>query len=174
MALPQHQKLINAYFNKIILLSLKSCQKTLFRSCRRFSRNRRTLTEDLISQFFKFLLSLICQNCFQKQPPEVFCKKGVLRNFTKFRGKHLCQDLFFKVAGMRSVTLLKKRLWHRCLPVNFAKFLRTPFLQNISRPMFLYFHRHLHVHRCHCHYYVNLLQPTNSHQTPTFFKYHLF
>ena len=26
-----------------------------------------------------------------------------------------------------SATLLKKRLWHRCFPVNFAKFLRTPF-----------------------------------------------
>ena len=25
------------------------------------------------------------------------------------------------------VTLLKKRLWRRCFPVNFAKFLRTPF-----------------------------------------------
>ena len=25
--------------------------------------------------------------------PEVFCKKGVLRNFTKFTGKHLCQNL---------------------------------------------------------------------------------
>ena len=24
----------------------------------------------------------------QKQPPEVFCKKGVLRNFAKFTGKH--------------------------------------------------------------------------------------
>ena len=23
---------------------------------------------------------------------------------------------------------IKKRLWHRCFPVNFAKFLRTPFL----------------------------------------------
>ena len=32
--------------------------------------------------------------------PEVFCKKGVLRNFAKFTGKHLCQDLLFnKVAG---------------------------------------------------------------------------
>ena len=36
----------------------------------------------------------------QKQPPDVFCKKGVLRNFAKFTGKHLCQSLFFnKVAG---------------------------------------------------------------------------
>ena len=30
-------------------------------------------------------------------------------------------------------TLFKKRLWHRCFPVNFAKYLRTPFLQNTSR-----------------------------------------
>ena len=32
--------------------------------------------------------------------PEVFCKKDVLRSFTKFLGKHLCQSLFFnKVAA---------------------------------------------------------------------------
>ena len=28
--------------------------------------------------------------------------------------------------------LINKRLLHRCFPVNFAKFLRTPFLQNTS------------------------------------------
>ena len=28
-------------------------------------------------------------------------------------------------------TLLKKRLWHRCSPVNFAKFLSTPFFYRI-------------------------------------------
>ena len=33
--------------------------------------------------------------------------------------------------------LLKKRLWHRCFPVNFAKFPRTPFLQNTSGRLFL-------------------------------------
>ena len=31
----------------------------------------------------------------QKQLPEVFYKKGVLRNFAKFTGKHLCQSLCF-------------------------------------------------------------------------------
>ena len=41
---------------------------------------------------------------FQKQPPEVFCEKGVLRNFIKFSGKYLCQSLFFnKVAGLRQI-----------------------------------------------------------------------
>ena len=55
-------------------------------------------------------------------------KKGVLKNFAKFTGNDLCQSLFFnKVAA---TTLLKKRLWQVCFPVNFMKFLRTPFLQN--------------------------------------------
>ena len=27
---------------------------------------------------------------FRCKPPEVFCKKGVLRNFAKFTGTHLC------------------------------------------------------------------------------------
>ena len=59
--------------------------------------------------------------------PEVFYKNSVLKKLAKLTGKHLCQGLFFnKVAGLRPVTLLKKRFWHRCFPVNFAKFLRTP------------------------------------------------
>ena len=29
--------------------------------------------------------------------------------------------------GLRPATLLKKKLWHDCFPLNFAKFLRTPF-----------------------------------------------
>ena len=27
--------------------------------------------------------------------PEVFYKKGIIKNFAKFTGKHLCQSLFF-------------------------------------------------------------------------------
>ena len=37
----------------------------------------------------------------------------------------------------RPAILLKKRLWHRCFPVNFAKFLRTSFLQKTSRRLLL-------------------------------------
>ena len=36
-----------------------------------------------------------CNLYIQKQPPEVFCKKAVVRNFVKFTGKQLCQRLFF-------------------------------------------------------------------------------
>ena len=32
----------------------------------------------------------------QKELPEVFCKKGTLRNFAKLTVKHLCQSLFLK------------------------------------------------------------------------------
>ena len=65
-------------------------------------------------------------------------RKGVLRNFALFTGKHQCQRLFFnKVAGLRPVTLAKKRLWHRCFSANFAKFLRTPLLQNTSGRLLL-------------------------------------
>ena len=42
-------------------------------------------------------------------------KKGVLKNFAKFTGKHLCRSLFFKkVASLRPTTFLfKKGFRHR-------------------------------------------------------------
>ena len=41
------------------------------------------------------------------------------------------------ISCLRPATLLKKRLWHMCIPVNFAKFLRKPFLQNTSGRLLL-------------------------------------
>ena len=50
-------------------------------------------------------------NNYRSCRPEVFCKKGVPRNFTKFTGECLYKSLFFnRFASFRSVTLLKKRL----------------------------------------------------------------
>ena len=70
--------------------------------------------------------------------PKVFCKKGVHKNFLKFTGIHLCQSLFFKkIPGLKPASLLKKRLWHRCFPANFAKFLRTPFFIEHLQRLFL-------------------------------------
>ena len=54
-------------------------------------------------------------------------KKVFLKNSQNSQ-ENMCQSLFFnKVAGLRLTTLLKKRLWHRCFPVNFAKLLRISF-----------------------------------------------
>ena len=63
--------------------------------------------------------------------PEVFCKKDTLQNFVKFTRKYQYRSFFFnKVASLRSVTLLQKRLGHR--PCEFCEyfkdtlFYRTP------------------------------------------------
>ena len=68
-----------------------------------------------------------CKMCnFQKKPPEMFCKKGVLRNFAKYTGKHLCQSLFFdKVVGLQSTS---KRL----LPGSVILFISIVSLNGIS------------------------------------------
>ena len=59
--------------------------------------------QSLQVKFIKYLL------IFRSSRPDVFCKKGILRNFAKFIGKYLCRSLYFtKVADP---TLLKQRLF---------------------------------------------------------------
>ena len=55
--------------------------------------------------------------------------KKVLLEMLQNSQENTCARVSFfnKVAGLRHVTLSKKRLWHRCSPVNFAKFLTTPY-----------------------------------------------
>ena len=66
-----------------------------------------------------------------------FAKKVFLEISQNSQEKHLSENfLFNKVKGLRLATLSKKRLWHRCFPVNFTKFLRTPFLQNTPADCF--------------------------------------
>ena len=66
--------------------------------------------------------------------------RSSFKKFTKFTGKQMCRSLFFnEVSGLQ---LYQKRDWHRCFPVNFAKFHRTPFLQNTSGrllPLYCFF-----------------------------------
>ena len=73
----------------------------------------------------------VVQRCFLKK---VFLK------FRKIRRKTPVSESLF---------LLKKRLWHRCFPENFSKFLRTPFLQNTSGGCFCYvLDDHIFYYRC--------------------------
>ena len=78
-----------------------------------------TMTAEVFSSrkknFYLFSLCLL-----QRQPPDMFYKKGVLNNFTLFTGKHVCW-----------------RLQHACFPVNIAKFLKTPILKNICERLLL-------------------------------------
>ena len=68
-------------------------------------------------------------------------KKVFLEILQNSQGNNCAGDPFLiKVAGLRLATLLIKRLWHRCFPVNFAIFLRTPFLTEHLPWLLLYLH----------------------------------
>ena len=67
----------------------------------------------------------------------MFCKMCVLKNFVKFTGKKLCQSPFFnKVAGLRPVTLLKKRLW-QMFSCEFREIFRNTFFTEHLRWLLL-------------------------------------
>ena len=96
----------------------------------------RTHTKKILKKNLQFpdCVMYVCNDVWEKHSagrcsrPEVFCKKGVYKSFARLTGKHLCQNLFLnKIAGLGPATLLKKRLWHNCFLVSFAKFLTTPF-----------------------------------------------
>ena len=50
----------------------------------------------------------------------MFFNIGVLKNFTIFTGKYVLGSLFDKAAGLQVCNFLKKRLQHKCFPVNIA------------------------------------------------------
>ena len=68
---------------------------------------------------------------------------GVLQNrcswkLCKFhRKKPVLEPLFNKVAGLKACNFIKKRLQRGCLLGKFAKFLRTPVLENICERLLL-------------------------------------
>ena len=55
--------------------------------------------------------------------PNIFFINSIVININStFTGKQVYWSLSNKIAGFRPATLLKKRLRHRCLPVNLVKF----------------------------------------------------
>ena len=69
----------------------------------------------------------------QKQPLKLFCKKGVLRKFANFPGRHLCWSLFLiELQTFRPANFIEKRLQHRWFPVEFTKCLRTSNLKSAN------------------------------------------
>ena len=114
-------------FQGFFSLNDNTCSGKHYRSSRfkNFATSIYTIFRFLLvvfSEVFEFL-----QGSFQKQPPEVFCKEGVLRIF-KIHWKTPAPVSFL----IKLEAAPKKRLWHRCFPVNFAKFLWAPFSQNTS------------------------------------------
>ena len=76
--------------------------------------------------------------CFLKYGFLSYCelrwtKKHLVIKFERYRSSHRrCS-----VKKLLAYNFIKKRLWHRCFPVNFAKISRTPFLQSTSGRLLL-------------------------------------
>ena len=65
---------------------------------------------------------------YRSSRPGVFCEKGVLRNFEKLTGKHLCQSLFLsKVAALRPAALLKQNTLTKVFSCEFCEISRNSF-----------------------------------------------
>ena len=59
---------------------------------------------------------------------QIFFKIGVLKNFTKFSGKHLCWSLFLiKLQAFRRATLLKRDFQHRCFSCEVWEYFKNAF-----------------------------------------------
>ena len=69
--------------------------------------------------------------------PDVLCKEKVFSEISQNSQESTCARDSFLIK--LQATLLKKSLWHRSFLVNFAKFLRTDFLQNTSGRLLLAF-----------------------------------
>ena len=115
-------------------IKMGHCQQCLEnpRSSDEYSASRNTNLKSTVQVYHFFLGSVNFQCMFslvnnvycQKQPPDQCCsvKKGVLKNFVNFIGKHLCclKSLFNKVAG------------------------RAPILKNICQQLLLHYTRITH------------------------------
>ena len=110
---------------------LWSCDHHLWRSS--FSLIQTCLLFPVFNLWnYQFCRLILYTWCHFSSSVNILFRKFVFKNYwsfcsaESFTGKHMCQSLFLnKVAG-RPAMLLKEKLWHRCFPVNFAKFLRTP------------------------------------------------
>ena len=99
-----------------------------------------TFTEEILNGKVHFLCSVSLSSVTEAVVRRYAIKKVSLE-ISQNSQENTCASEFFliklQVLGLRSATLLKRTLWHRCFPVNFAKFLRTPFLTEHLRWLLL-------------------------------------
>ena len=98
---------------------------------------------------------ILLMSLFRNSRPEVFCKKGVLRNSAKVTGKHLCQSLFFKKETLTQVfscefcKISKNTFFHRT-PLEAASeyyfwLIQRKLLKQVSTGMAIWDHPSVHL-----------------------------
>ena len=79
----------------------------------------------LVSEYQYFVSSLwILRSCRQ----DVFCEKGVLRNFSKITAKQLCQSLYFNKVTGQAFNFIKTETYVQVLSCAFCKISKNIFL----------------------------------------------
>ena len=109
------------WFSRKIFLMLSSINETNFIV-------RLPLLLEILSNICVVIISCrVCDVKYRSSVLEVFCEKGVLRNFAKFTGKHLCQSLFFnKVAG-GACNIIKKETLVQVFSCEFCEISKNTF-----------------------------------------------
>ena len=81
-----------------------------------------------------YKISIVEYQCLpcRSSRSQIFSKKGILKIYAIFPGKHLRWSL-----ALIKLQAFKKRLQERCFPVNIVKFLRKAFLIEHFRWLFL-------------------------------------
>ena len=74
---------------------------------------------------------VMCVQYVQKQPPEVFFKKGFLKKFANFTRKSLCWSLFLIKLQTWGLATLLKRDCNTDVSCEISTILRAPIVKNI-------------------------------------------
>ena len=152
---PIIEKVLKDFFRFLVLriASIKTNSSSLLKLCPVFGKYQQAVNDVFVIFIWSVVIQLNIERvlvlpiycilqkrfsiremtniCFRRWcTVEVFRKKVFLEISQNSQGSTCARLSFFnKVAILRPATLLKKRVWHRCFPVNFVKYLRTPFFE---------------------------------------------
>ena len=94
---------------------------------RSFSARFVCLADELTSPSHCYLL-LVQSRMVRSSHPEVFYRKGALRNFAKFTGKHLSQSLFFtKICRSEACNFIKNETLAQTFSCEFCEISKNTF-----------------------------------------------
>ena len=101
--------------------------------------NYRGKSPNWISSLIILLIKRLFGNVSSSRP-EVFCKKGTLKNFAKFTGKRLCWSLFYNnIAGLspEACNFIKIEILTQVLSCKFCEVVKNTFFDGTTEGCFL-------------------------------------
>ena len=134
---------MNGCFDLMLFFIIDVLCLNLIKSNAYFYKINKVLAKDKLKAFYNLetkqekrmkysILICILISILNRSSHRRYSAKRVLLEISQNLQENTCARVSFLIRDLRPATLLKKSLWHRCISVNFVKFLRTLFLQNTS------------------------------------------